>query len=218
MARTKSRPGMLIYFDDLYALDRFSNAQVGELVRSMADYSTTGELHDFEDPMVEVVFSMLRHKLDRDRENYENISKRRATAARKAHLQQMQQMQQLQPTETETVTPTETEAETGTPAGAGASTEGFVPPSRDEVEAYAREIDYHIDADRFLAYYAGNGWRMGGNPMRDWRAALRLWRCRDVEKGIDVRRREEPTDEELYRGMSEEDIALLDELAASHWG
>lgn len=32
-----------------------------------------------------------------------------------------------------------------------------------------------LDPDSFFDYYSANGWRIGGNPMRDWQAALRRW-------------------------------------------
>ena len=51
----------------------------------------------------------------------------------------------------------------------------FVPPSVDDVRAYCIEQGYRIDPERFVAYYESNGWKVGRNPMRDWRAACRTW-------------------------------------------
>lgn len=56
----------------------------------------------------------------------------------------------------------------------------FTPPTQDEVEAYATEKGYTaFCAERFIAYYESNGWRVGRNPMKDWRAAVRGWASRD---------------------------------------
>ena len=58
----------------------------------------------------------------------------------------------------------------------------FAPPTVDEVKAYATEKGYSVfDADRFIAYYESNGWKVGRNPMKDWRAAVRGWASRDNE-------------------------------------
>ena len=32
-----------------------------------------------------------------------------------------------------------------------------------------------MDAVRFVDYYTANGWKVGKNPMKDWRAAVRTW-------------------------------------------
>lgn len=53
----------------------------------------------------------------------------------------------------------------------------FVKPSREEVETYCRENSYNMDVGRFLDYYEANGWKVGKNPMKDWKAAVRNW-CR----------------------------------------
>lgn len=55
------------------------------------------------------------------------------------------------------------------------TTKRFRPPTLQEVEAYIRERDYPIDADRFVDYYTSNGWMVGKNRMKDWQAAVRSW-------------------------------------------
>lgn len=55
----------------------------------------------------------------------------------------------------------------------------FHKPTVDEVEAYCLECRIRVDARQFCDYYEANGWRVGKNPMKDWRAALRNWWRRD---------------------------------------
>lgn len=54
----------------------------------------------------------------------------------------------------------------------------FTPPTPDEVSAYCRERVNTVDAERFCDFYASKGWRIGNQPMRDWRAAVRTWEKR----------------------------------------
>lgn len=55
----------------------------------------------------------------------------------------------------------------------------FAPPTRDEVEAYAREKGYNgFPVDRFIAYYESNGWMVGRTKMKSWRAAMTNWHLR----------------------------------------
>jgi hypothetical protein len=51
----------------------------------------------------------------------------------------------------------------------------FVKPSLDDVTAYVSERGNRIDPEAFCAYYEANGWRVGKNPMKDWKAAVRHW-------------------------------------------
>lgn len=55
----------------------------------------------------------------------------------------------------------------------------FSPPSVEEVQRYCRERGNRVDAERFVDYYAAIGWRVGKNPMRDWRACVRTWERKD---------------------------------------
>ena len=51
----------------------------------------------------------------------------------------------------------------------------FVKPSLEEVQAYCRERENNVDAQRWFDYYSANGWKVGKNPMKDWKAAVRTW-------------------------------------------
>jgi hypothetical protein len=51
----------------------------------------------------------------------------------------------------------------------------FVKPTLDEVTAYCRERANRVDPSAWLAHYEANGWKIGRNPMKDWRAAVRTW-------------------------------------------
>ncbi len=51
----------------------------------------------------------------------------------------------------------------------------FQRPTLDEVRAYCQERGRGVDPERWLDHYTANGWRVGKNPMQDWRAAVRQW-------------------------------------------
>lgn len=55
----------------------------------------------------------------------------------------------------------------------------FEKPTIDDVRAYATERGYtSFQPERFIDYYTANGWKVGKNPMKDWRAAVRSWAAR----------------------------------------
>ena len=51
----------------------------------------------------------------------------------------------------------------------------FTPPTPDQVKEYCRERGNKVDPEKFFAYYAANGWKVGKNAMKDWKAAVRYW-------------------------------------------
>ena len=55
-------------------------------------------------------------------------------------------------------------------------------PTLEEVKAYCSERGNKVDPERFIDYYTANGWRVGKNPMKDWKAAVRTWERSDVQK------------------------------------
>lgn len=51
----------------------------------------------------------------------------------------------------------------------------FIAPTIEEVSSYCKERRSGIDAQHFVDYYTANGWKVGKNPMKDWKAAVRTW-------------------------------------------
>jgi hypothetical protein len=48
-------------------------------------------------------------------------------------------------------------------------------PSLEEVEAYFKEKGIPVSHERFFDYYESIGWKVGGKPMQNWKAAARRW-------------------------------------------
>jgi len=72
----------------------------------------------------------------------------------------------------------------------------FQKPTVQEVEEYARSIDYTLNAKKFVSHYAANGWMRGKTRMRDWRAAVRYWKTTENERnGSKETREAEPVGE-----------------------
>ena len=37
----------------------------------------------------------------------------------------------------------------------------------------------NVDAKTFVDFYESKGWKIGKNPMKDWKAAVRTWEKKD---------------------------------------
>ena len=64
----------------------------------------------------------------------------------------------------------------------------FKKPTLEEVQAYCQERGNSVDAQRWFDYYEANGWRVGRNPMKDWKATVRTWE----KNGYDTPKAQKP--------------------------
>ena len=51
----------------------------------------------------------------------------------------------------------------------------FKRPTIDEIREYCAERRNNVDAEKFFNYYESNGWKVGKNSMKDWKACVRTW-------------------------------------------
>lgn len=57
----------------------------------------------------------------------------------------------------------------------------FTPPTIEQVMAYCKERNNTVNPQRFVDFYMSKGWRVGNQPMKDWKAAVRTWEQRDTQ-------------------------------------
>ena len=55
----------------------------------------------------------------------------------------------------------------------------FVKPSVEEIREYCQERKNSISAESFFDFYESKGWKVGNQPMKDWKACVRTWERRD---------------------------------------
>jgi len=55
----------------------------------------------------------------------------------------------------------------------------FKPPTPEEVIEYCKERGNKVDPQRWLNHYESNGFMVGKNKMKDWKAAVRKWENSD---------------------------------------
>ena len=58
----------------------------------------------------------------------------------------------------------------------------FIKPTVEEVTEYCTERGNKINAQNFVDFYESKGWKVGGSPMKNWKAAVRTWEQRDKAK------------------------------------
>jgi uncharacterized protein YdaU (DUF1376 family) len=48
-------------------------------------------------------------------------------------------------------------------------------PTLEQIQGYCQERKNHVNPQQWFDHYASNGWKVGRNPMKDWKAAVRTW-------------------------------------------
>lgn len=62
----------------------------------------------------------------------------------------------------------------------------FSKPTLEELRDYISEKGYHVDPERFMAYYESNGWMVGRSKMKDWKASVRYWESGEKGKANEI--------------------------------
>lgn len=63
----------------------------------------------------------------------------------------------------------------------------FSKPTLEEIIAYCEERKNNINAQHFFDFYESKGWKVGREPMKDWKACIRTWESREEripKKGV----------------------------------
>lgn len=61
---------------------------------------------------------------------------------------------------------------------ATSSVKRFVKPTLEEIAIYCEERKNSISAQQFMDFYESKGWKVGNQPMKDWKACVRTWEQR----------------------------------------
>lgn len=60
----------------------------------------------------------------------------------------------------------------------------FEKPSISDIQQYCIERNNNVNAEQFFDYYESNGWKVGKNSMKDWKAAVRTWERNRYDQSV----------------------------------
>lgn len=197
-ARKTTQRAYVYYFDWAEALLEMPADIRLKIDDAIKRYALYGEEPD--DPAVKYsIFALIRPTLDRNSTEYsercERVRKARSEAGKKHRgnqyrkMEQMEQMEQMEldsdsdsDSDSTVLPPIVGNIEKSTNVDTKKTAQRFSRPSVSEVRDYIAEQGYSVDAEAFIDFYEAKGWRVGSNPMKDWRAAVRTWERRHKEE------------------------------------
>lgn len=186
------KKGYIVYFDFADACSKLSDEDAGRLFKAMTA-SASGEKIELDGALGALLsfFDAKRKKAD---EAYAETCKKRAEAGKQGGRPQSNNNQsqanetnkkqnkanaftqkQTKAKKADTDTDTDNIKETLSIESVKKSAARFSAPTVEEVAAYCSERRNGVDAERFCDFYASKGWKIGKEPMKDWKAAVRTW-------------------------------------------
>lgn len=207
-------------------MSKLTDEQLGKFLRIYYQMQLTGDTDvDSEDPMVDMMLEVVREQVTFDVRSYERKCEankengekggRPAKPEEPNKTQQNPTKPNSRDSDSDTEIDSEIEPEIGIDSERLRSGESksrtrkrFTPPTVEEVKAYCFERNNKVDAERFVDYYTANGWKVGKNPMKDWKAAVRNWERKDppdnvvsMTKGQQARAAQNEVLKAMYQGL-----------------
>lgn len=174
-----------VFTDFAEIIDPLQDAEVGRLFKSMLSYAESGTAPDLRGNE-RFVWNTAKQIIDREAAYCEKQAEngRKGGRPKNPAKASESQINPAKPSESLKDKDKDKEYKETLPIGsAKKAAPAFHPPTVEEVKAYCLERKNKVDAVRFVDYYTANGWKVGKNPMKDWRAAVRTWEREDRPSG-----------------------------------
>lgn len=79
----------------------------------------------------------------------------------------------------------------------------FEKPTLSQITQYCLERNNNVNAEQFYDYYESNGWKVGKNAMKDWKACVRTWERNGYDKPIKKKNNKQDALNDMRDLMSE---------------
>lgn len=167
------------YHSYLDTMEALNDAECGRLFRALLEYSATGaapELRGNE----RFVFPGMRSQIDRDIEKYKaKCARNRENGEKGGGHSPPNAPERPQTPPKDKDKEKDKDKDISFPPNGVKDSAHAHHPTVEEVAAYCRERGNRVDAERFVDFYASKGWKVGNQPMKDWKACVRTWERRE---------------------------------------
>ena len=174
------------------AIEKMNNEQAGELIKAIYAFQKNPDVVP-EDPAIAFVFEIIKQKLEEDNKRYEEVCAARSEAGKKGgrpkeNASDKKQMVSEESKKSKCFSEKAKKADNDNEYDndlkentlEGVKEKRFAPPTLENVSEYCREMGYtNVDAVCFINFYTSNGWMVGKNRMKDWKAAVGNWDRRE---------------------------------------
>lgn len=203
--KTAKRSSFILLLEHVHTMEELTDAEFGAFIRAYAAYVEDGTEPAFPDRSMRMMWKTVKAFDEMNCKKFEDTSEKRREAARKGNEKRWHSDNRnrknrnceicdspiandsknrlsvsVSVSDSESVSDIESIDASASPSTR--ASKRFSPPGLEEIEAYfAEKGGTAAQAERFRDFYESNGWKVGKNPMKSWKAAASGWMSRDKE-------------------------------------
>jgi hypothetical protein len=182
MTNSTNRKSFIIHTDSLDILDQLTDEQAGKLFKAVSYYQKTGEISQV-DQLVKIAITPFINQFKRDEEKYLNIVERNKINISKRWSKDTTGKTGIPKAtrNTDSDSKSDSDSDSDSKNKKDSKNKNFTPPTLQEVKNYCQERNNSVNPEKWISHYQSNGWKVGKNSMKDWKAAVRTWEGNSFE-------------------------------------
>lgn len=201
--KTAKRSSFILLLEHVHTMEELTDAEFGVFIRAYAAYVEEGTEPAFPDRSMRMMWKTVKAFDEMNCKKFEDTSEKRREAARKGNEKRWHSdnrnrknrnceicdkpiandsKNRLSVSESVSESVSDIESIDASASHSPRASKRFSPPGPEEIKAYfAEKGGTAAQAERFRDFYESNGWKVGKNPMKSWKAAASGWMSRDKE-------------------------------------
>jgi hypothetical protein len=176
----KNKKSFILYCDQQGVFNKLPDEIAGKLIKHIFAY-VNDENPPCDDLLLSIAFEPIKTQLKRDLVKYEDyIEKQSVNGSKGGRPKKANETQKTQaffeePKKADNVIVIVNDNENEI------SKKGFVKPTIEDVKTYMKEQGMNDISERWMSHYESNGWLVGKNKMKDWKASVRTWKLNNLQ-------------------------------------
>jgi hypothetical protein len=174
----KNKKSFILYCDQQGVFNKLPDEIAGKLIKHIFAY-VNDENPPCNDLLLSIAFEPIKTQLKRDLVKYvdyiekQSVNGSKGGRPKKVNETQITQAFFEEPKKADNVIVNENENEI--------SKKGFIKPTIEQIKQYMTEQNMIDISQKWMAHYESNGWMVGKNKMKDWKASVRTWKLNNLQ-------------------------------------
>ena len=178
----KDKKSFLLYCDQQGVFNKLPDEIAGKLIKHIFAY-VNDENPPCDDLLLTIAFEPIKTQLKRDLRKYDDyIDKQKFNGAKGGRPTKPKESQITQPFFQEPKKADNVNVNVND--NVKVIKDVFIKPSIDELKTYMIEIGMADVSEKWFDHYESNGWLVGKNKMKNWKAAVRTWKNNNLSNNV----------------------------------
>jgi len=177
----KIRDSFIFYRSFYQSAKKLPKEDKAELFDAICSYALDGESVEMS-VVPEAIFTVIKPNLDANRRKWENGCKEKKKSS-ESEAEEDQEISKDEANDKQTISKAQGNVnvdvndneECKSELKSKSESKRFFRPTLQEVSDYCQERKNTVNPQKWINHYESNGWKVGKNSMKDWKAAVRTW-------------------------------------------